>query len=82
MNHKELIHNNKDTLTVIIACVLVLNLILSVYTAFFKKDALWAEELKAGGADNFALVQQLYSSDTYKQQQAQQLGQYLAQMQK
>lgn len=65
---------------VVVLCLLLLNLILVVYVAFFKKDAIWLETLKSGGKENFQLVQQLYQNDTYKKQQAQTLNQILASM--
>jgi protein-disulfide isomerase len=53
------------------------NLLLSLYLAFFKADAVWLETLKSGGSENFNLVKQLYSSDAYKAQQKQTLEQVL-----
>lgn len=47
----------------------VLILVWVAYLAFFKKDAISLETMKVGWAENFALVQQLYSSDAYKAQQ-------------
>lgn len=54
------------------------NLLLSLYLAFFKADAVWLETLKSGGSENFNLVQQLYNSDAYKAQQKQTLEQVLS----
>ncbi len=56
-------------LPLILLVVLSLNLLLLLYVSFFKKDALWLETLKVGGATNMQLVEKLYSSDGYKQQQ-------------
>jgi hypothetical protein len=66
-----------DSLKIVVAVLLAVNLLLSVYVAFFKRDAVWLETLKAGGAENFSLVQQLYTSDSYKAQQTQTLNQIL-----
>ncbi len=54
----------------IVAIVLFLNVVFLSYVAFFKKDAMWLETLKAGGTENFSLVQELYTSDSYKAQQS------------
>lgn len=54
-----------------------INLILTLYVAFFKADAVRLEEMKSGGSENFALVKQLYQSDAYKAQQKQTLEQVL-----
>ena len=56
-------------LPLILLVVLSLNLLLLLYVSFFKRDALRLETLKVGGSDNMQLVQKLYSSDAYKQQQ-------------
>ncbi len=58
--------------------IIWVNLLLSLYLAFFKADAVWLETLKSGWAENFAKVEQLYSSDAYKAQQKQTLDQVLA----
>ncbi|MEI6426608.1 MAG: thioredoxin domain-containing protein [Candidatus Absconditabacteria bacterium] len=55
-----------------------INLLLSLYLAFFKADAVWLETLKSGGSENFNLVRQLYNSDAYKAQQKQTLEQVLS----
>lgn len=39
---------NTSSLKTIGVALLVINLILAVYIAFFKRDALWVETLKAG----------------------------------
>lgn len=59
----------KKCINNLIVGAMVLNIILIAYVAFFKNDALWLETLKAGGKENFQLVQQLYSNDAYKNQQ-------------
>lgn len=74
------IFNSTNSTKTIAVVLLVINLILSVYVAFFKRDALWLETLKAGGSENFAMVEKLYTSDTYKNQQAQTLAQVLGSM--
>jgi protein-disulfide isomerase len=56
---------------------LAINLLLGVYVAFFKTDALSLETLKAGWAENMKLAAQLYNSDVYKQQQKSTLEQIL-----
>jgi len=58
--------------------VVGLNLVLSIYLAFFKADAVWLETLKSGGSENFNLVKQLYNSDAYKAQQKQTLEQVIS----
>jgi uncharacterized protein YpmS len=60
--------------------LLVLNLLLLVYIAFFKRDSLWLETLKVGGSDNMKLVQQLYQSASYQEQQKSAIQQILDQM--
>lgn len=58
--------------------IIGINLILTLYVAFFKTDAVRLETLKSGGSENFALVQKLYESDAYKSQQKQTLEQVLS----
>ena len=53
----------------ILILILSLNALFLLYVAFFKKDAIWLETLKAGGAENFALVEQLYTQPAYISQQ-------------
>ena len=60
--------------------LLALNLLFSVYVAFFKHDALWLETLKVGWSDNMKLAVQLYNADAYKQQQKSTLDQILGSM--
>ncbi|MFA7718152.1 MAG: hypothetical protein WC875_05540, partial [Candidatus Absconditabacterales bacterium] len=64
----------------LVVLLLVLNLLLLVYIAFFKRDSLRLESLKVGGPENMTLVQQLYQSDSYKQQQTAAIQQVLDQM--
>lgn len=71
---------NDSSLKTLTVALLVINIILSVYVAFFKRDALWIETLKAGGRENFTMVEKLYTSETYKNQQAQTLAQVLGTM--
>lgn len=78
--HTHTAHAKADSLKIITIVLLGLNIILAVYIAFFKRDALWIEELKAGGSENYALVEKLYTSETYKSQQAQTLAQVLESM--
>lgn len=78
--HEHTTHIKSDYLKTIAIALLVINLVLAVYVAFFKRDALWIETLKAWWSENFALVEKLYTSDTYKNQQAQTLAQVLGSM--
>lgn len=80
-SHAKSVVKTNESMKMIVLSLLVINLILSVYVAFFKKDALWLESMKAGGSKNFGLVQQLYQNDTYKTQQAQTLNQIMNSMQ-
>jgi hypothetical protein len=57
--------------------LLVLNLLVSVYGTFLKKDAYRLETLKVGGTANMNMARQLYESDQYKQQQKATLDQIL-----
>jgi hypothetical protein len=60
--------------------LLVINILLGVYIAFFKRDALWLETLKAWGAENMKMAQQLYTSPVYIKQQKDTLDQILGSM--
>ncbi|MCX6825185.1 MAG: thioredoxin domain-containing protein [candidate division SR1 bacterium] len=60
--------------------LLVLNVLLGIYIAFFKKDAYRLETLKVGGDENMNLAVQLYNADAYKQQQKSTLEQILGSM--
>ena len=60
--------------------LLALSVLLGVYTAFFKHDALWLETLKVWGDENMKLAVQLYQADSYKQQQKSTLEQILGSM--
>lgn len=51
--------------------------LLLIYIAFIKRDALRLETLKVGGPENMKLVEQLYKSDSYKQQQKSAIEQVL-----
>lgn len=66
-----------DSSKILIVALLIVNLLLTIYVGFFKRDAVWLETLKSGGSDNFKLVQELYTSDSYKDQQTQTLNQIL-----
>lgn len=63
--------------SVLIAIFLGINLLLMIYVAFFKRDAFRLETLKVGGPENMSLVQKLYESDSYKQQQKSAIEQVL-----
>lgn len=67
----------KNNSHAILIALLVLNAILLVYIGFIKKDAVWLETMKVGWTTNFDLVQQLYNSDMYKNQQTQAIQQVL-----
>jgi len=77
---KKLSHLSGDNLKVVIIVLVALNLLLAAYVAFFKRDAMWIETLKAGWSENFALVKKLYSSENFKSQQAETLAQVLGSM--
>ncbi len=53
----------------IVIVVLALNALFLGYISFFKKDAVSLEIMKAGGRENFQLLQQLYESPSYTSQQ-------------
>lgn len=69
-----------ENMKIVIIGLLVLNILFGVYIGFFKRDALWLETLKVGGADNMKLAVQLYQDDSYKQQQKTTLEQILGSM--
>jgi len=66
-----------ENMKVFIIVLLILNVLLWVYIAFFKRDALWLETLKAGWTENMKMAQQLYNSPAYIQQQKSTLDQIL-----
>jgi hypothetical protein len=68
---------NEEQGKMLVISLLVLILIIAIYGVFFKKDSLWLETLKAGGPGNFALTEQIYSSDAYKSQQEKAINQAL-----
>ncbi|MFA6255960.1 MAG: hypothetical protein WC606_02140 [Candidatus Absconditabacterales bacterium] len=70
-------HENMNMLVIVL---LALNVLLGIYISFFKRDALWLETLKAGGAENMNMAQQLYNSPAYIQQQKATLDQILGSM--
>jgi len=60
--------------------LLAINILLTVFV-IVRKDPSWnLEEMKAWWAENFSMVQQLYNSDTYKQQQKASISQFLGQI--
>jgi protein-disulfide isomerase len=74
-------HEKKQSqLKLLVIVLLALNVLLGIYIAFFKRDALWLETLKVGGAANMKLSAQLYNADVYKQQQKSTLEQILGSM--
>ncbi len=76
-------HSNKSSalkwslIKKIIVGLLAINILLVLYIAFIKTDALDLEVMKTGGKQNFNLVQKIYSSDAYVKQQRQSLDQAL-----
>lgn len=74
------VQKKEDTTILLIIGLLAINLLLSVYIGFFKKDALWLETLKAGWAENMTMAQQLYTSPLYIQQQKSTLNEILGSM--
>jgi len=64
--------------SMLIAIFLGINLLLMIYVAFFKRDALRLETLKVGGPENMSLVTKLYESDQNKQQNKASIEQALA----
>jgi hypothetical protein len=71
---------NNEKMKLIVIALLVLNVLLGVYIAFFKHDALRLETLKAGGKENMNMAKQLYQSDIYVQQQKTTLDQIMNSM--
>ncbi|MCF7835198.1 DsbA family protein [Candidatus Gracilibacteria bacterium] len=61
----------------LIVALLAVNVLLTIFVIVRKDPAVQLEELKAGGAENFAMVQELYSSDSYKLQQKATISQFL-----
>ena len=57
--------------------LLAVNILLTLFV-IVRKDPSWSlEEMKAWGPVNFSMVQELYNSDTYKQQQKDSISQFL-----
>ncbi len=78
-NNKNLI-KNVGSLRIWTAVFLAINLILIVYIAFFKRDALWIEQLKTWGKWNFKQITKIYKHENFKEQQSMTLKQILAEM--
>lgn len=57
--------------------LLALNILLTLFVIVRKDPSRSLEEMKAWWAENFTLVQELYSSDTYKKQQKDSITQFL-----
>lgn len=74
------VDKKSESTKIIILVLLILNLLVGVYIAFFKRDALWLETMKAGGTSNMDMAQQLYTSPVYIQQQKTTLDQILGSM--
>jgi protein-disulfide isomerase len=61
--------------------LIALNILLTLFV-IVRKDPSWKlEEMKAGWAENFAMVQQLYSSEQYVKQQKDSINQFLGSIQ-
>ena len=74
-------HEKKsEQMKMLVMILLVLNVLLGIYIAFFKRDAIWLETLKAWGAANMNMAEQLYTSPAYIQQQKTTLDQILGSM--
>lgn len=69
-----------DMMKMLFIGLLILNVLIGAYVAFFKQDAYSLETLKVGGRENMKMAIQLYKSDTYIQQQKSTLEQILASM--
>ena len=69
-----------DQMKLIVIAILAINILLAVYIAFFKRDALWLETMKAGWTANMNMAKQLYKSPVYIQQQKATLDQILDSM--
>ncbi len=78
MEQEKSMHHKWWKLSFII--IFILSFLLLVYIAFFKKDALRLETLKTGGSTNMKLVEQLYRSPAYQEQQKQAIQQVLDSM--
>lgn len=70
----------EENMKMLVIVLLVLNLLLSIYIGFFKRDALWLETMKAWGTANMNMAEQLYKSPAYIQQQKSTLDQILGSM--
>ncbi|MFA5748209.1 MAG: DsbA family protein [Candidatus Absconditabacterales bacterium] len=78
MNHEIHTSGKKISLVQIIVIILLaINILLCVYIGFLKKDAIRLETLKSGGKENMGLIQQVYNTDNYKQQQKTAIQQFL-----
>lgn len=78
MNHE--IHTSWKKISlvqIIVIILLAINILLCVYIWFLKKDAIRLETLKSGWKENMWLIQQVYNTDNYKQQQKTAIQQFL-----
>ena len=69
-----------ENMKMFVIVLLVLNVLLGIYIAFFKHDAIRLETMKAGWAQNMNMARQLYKSPVYIQQQKATLDQILGSM--
>ena len=67
------VEKKQHTMNLAIIVLLALNVLFGIYISFFKRDALWLETLKVGGAENMAIAEQLYRSPAFAAQGKQQL---------
>jgi len=61
----------------ILAVLIAVNIVISIFVLTKPDGAMKLEELRAGGAENFAQILEFYESDEYKQQQTQWIQQAL-----
>ena len=69
-----------ENMKMFVIALLILNVLLGIYIAFIKHDALRLETLKAGWTANMNMARQLSESPVYIQQQKSTLDQILGSM--
>lgn len=76
-----MIAEKKNTqMNLVIIVLIVLNVLLGIYLAFFKVSAYSLEAMKAGWVENMQMARQLYKSPVYIEQQKATLEQILGSM--
>ncbi len=80
--HHHVVSKQQENTKILVIVLLILNVLLGIYIAFFKHDAVRLETLKAWGDENMAMATQLYKSPVYIQQQKSTLDQILTSMNK